>query len=147
NRRFAVVIALGDYVGDRFLHPFGWLICPQLVEHQDFGFEYRRQDSKLRRVSIRVVAVLNFFQQIPKVVKERRNTLVDEPGQYRGGQVGLADPARAYEEQANVDHRILVHILSRYHQGPLDRRTSDLEVVKAAALVPRRYVGAAQKSL
>src|SRR5262249_36258534 len=138
-----VVIALGNYMGDGFLHPFGWFVGAQLVEHQYLGIKDRRQDSKLRRVSIGVVAVLNLFQKIAKIVEQRWNALVDQSGQYRGRQVRFAHAACSYKEQANVDHRVFVYVSSRYHEGPLNRRTSDLEIIKAAALVTRRNIGSA----
>src|SRR5579864_5367112 len=87
-------------VTDRLERPKRWLARTDVVKHQNLRLKDRLEYAHLGSLTLGVVAVLNFLQQLAVIVKKPAVPAQDDFLERGDSQMRLAHAARAHQQQA-----------------------------------------------
>src|SRR5215472_16667831 len=147
DRDLPLVITFVDYVSHRLLDPFRRFGGAEFVQHQHLSIIDGGQDLQFRRMSIRIVAILDLFQKVPEVIEQTGYALENQFFQDGDREVGLPNTTTAQVEQADVYQRVFLNKLSRVHRGALNGNASRFKVVETALAVAIWDSGLLQQQL
>ena len=120
----------------RLLHPFGRLLCSEVVKDQQIGAHDRTQDFELRGANRRVVGTANDPQQVADIVKQAaRARGLDGLLEHGDGEVRLADARLAFEQEPFRNDRERIGDAPRLGDGFLERFVARREIAERAVLV------------
>src|SRR6202035_2434099 len=64
------VVACIEYMPNGFQRPQGWFAGAHVIEHEDLSFQHRLKHAHFGGLAHRVIAILNFLEQLAIIVEK-----------------------------------------------------------------------------